>query len=99
MRYLLEVTIPNEGGNRNLMSGKLLQSIQRYADSMKPEAVYAAGDGQRTLFIILSLNTAEEIPAALEPLWLDLEADVRVVPVLNSEEFGRAMPGIQRVVD
>ena len=99
MRHLLKVTIPNETGNRNLMSGKLMQDIQRYMDEVKPEALYAAADGQRTLFFIVNIESPEQLPAILEPLWIDLEADIRVIPILTGEEFGRAVPGIQAVVD
>jgi hypothetical protein len=99
MKYLLEATIPNDAGNRNLMSGKLLQDFQRYIDEVKPQAVYAAADGQRTIFFLVDLSNPEDLPSILEPLWIDLEADIRALPVLDGAEFERAIPGIMKVVE
>ncbi|HXG35469.1 MAG TPA: hypothetical protein VNL15_00705 [Dehalococcoidia bacterium] len=98
MRFLAQITIPNDAGNTGLLDGSLLGKIQRYIEEVKPEAVYAAAEGQRTLFMILNIESSDRIPELLEPLWIDLEADVHLVPVLNAEEFARAQAGIERVV-
>ena len=99
MRCLVQVQIPVEVGNAGLLDGSLLPKIQRYLSDVKPEAVYfSPASGQRTIYIFLNIESSDKLVDIAEPLWLDLQADVDVIPVMNADDFQKAAAGIQRVV-
>jgi hypothetical protein len=99
MRFLVQVEIPVEAGNAALLDGSLMPKIQRYLGEVKPEAVYYfAANGQRTIYLFLNIQRPEQLPEITEPLWLDMKANVNVVPAMNAEDFEKAGAGIQRVL-
>lgn len=98
MRFLVEVRIPIEAGNAGLKDGTLLQQLQNYLHEVKPEAVYFTVHGQRTVYLVVNIESADKMPEIAEPLWLDWKADVYVTPVMGAEDFEKAGAGIQRVL-
>lgn len=99
MRFLLKATIPVENGNASVMDGSIMTKLQRYLGEVKPEAGYFfAENGQRAFHLIINIDRPEELVEKVEPLWLDLNASLEVVPVMNMEDFTKAGAGIQRVV-
>ena len=99
MRFLLEVRVPVDEGNEGLMEGTMLKKLNAYLDEIKPECVYfGVKEGQRTLFIVVDIASAEMMPAVAEPLWLDFKADVFFMPVMNKSDFEKAGPHIERIV-
>ncbi len=98
MRFLVKVHIPVEAGNAGLLDGSILPKIQNYLNEVKPEAAYFfLENGQRTLYVVLSIDRPEQLVEIGEPLWLDLKADVNVCPVMNAEDFEKAAAAIQRI--
>jgi hypothetical protein len=100
MHFLVKETIPNDAGNDMLRSGpKMQELIQKVLGDVKPESAYfSVADGQRTLFLIVELNEGHEMVRIGEPLWLGLQADVEVWPVMNVNEFDKAGPLIASIV-
>ena len=99
MRFLIEVRIPTDVGNKGVKDGSLFQQLQRYLKESKPEAVYyALREGRRTVFLIVNVQGAEQLPALAEPMWLDWQAEVFATPVITADEFEKAAPRIQAVV-
>ena len=100
MKFLLEVNIPTEIGNKGVKDGTLIKQLNEYLSEVKPEAAYfTINKGRRTVFFILNIENAEKIPEIAEPFWLDWHADVNVMPVMNEKDFEKAGPSIQRIVD
>lgn len=100
MRFLVEVQIPTEVGNAALKDGSLIREHENYLNEVKPEAVYyTLANGRRTIYLVVNLESAEKLPAITEPLWLTLNAEVRVAPVMTSEDFQKALGGLQEVIE
>jgi hypothetical protein len=68
-------------------------------EDLKPDSAYFTVDkGQRTLFLVVNVDKASEMPRYVEPLWLALEADVEVIPAMSASEFADAAPVLGQVV-
>ncbi|MBI2386536.1 MAG: hypothetical protein HYV14_11040 [Elusimicrobia bacterium] len=88
MRTLLKVTMPVETGNRAINDGSLPKTVQALIERNKPEASYFyAEDGRRTMLFVLDMKDASEIPELAEPLFMALNAEVRLYPVMNAADL------------
>ena len=98
MRFMVKATIPVEAGNDLVHDPNLGKRMGDILDDLKPEAAYfGAADGQRTMFLIVNMDDSSQIPAVAEPLWLSLKCHVEFIPVMNQEDFGKAVQDIERV--
>ena len=96
---LVRLAIPTESGNAALRSGTLQKALREFQDRWKPEAAYFFADqGQRAAHFVVDLPDQSQIPALMEPLWLAIGAEVRVGPVMNLDDFMKAMPDIEAAV-
>ena len=92
MHYIVRATIPVMAGNE-LVKGNMDEVFNKVMGDVRPEAAYfAIENGQRTLYLIVNVEAAEETTRIAEPLWLSLEADVEFIPVMTQEDFGKAAP-------
>jgi hypothetical protein len=93
MRTLLKVTVPVEKGNETFKDGSLGRTIEATMKRLKPEAAYfgAITGGQRTGWIVFDLGDPSEIPEIAEPLFLNLDAAVEFVPVMNPEDLQKGL--------
>lgn len=74
----------------------MLPKMQKYMNDVKPEAVYfAVAGGQRTVYLVVNLESEDKLPEIVEPLWLDWEADVSFLPVMTPEGLEKAGGEIQ----
>ena len=100
MRFLVEVQIPTEVGNAALKDGSLIKQHKNYLKEVKPEAVYyTPANGKRTMYLVIDVESPDGLPETTEPLWQDLSAEVQVAPVMTSEDFEKAVAGIQKVLE
>lgn len=98
MRFLIQARISTEAGNAALLDGTMAQKIQKYVSAVKPEAVYlAATKGQRTMFFVINMDTADKLPEIAEPLWLDWKAEVEIMPAMIPQDFEKAGPSLQKI--
>ena len=99
MKFLVEVRIPTESGNKGIMDGTLMQQMQSYLGEVKPETVYfALAHGKRTVYMVVNIPAAEKMVEIAEPLWLDWNAEVYATPVMDQAAFEKAGAGIERIV-
>ena len=85
--------------NELARQGKLGSTIQSILADLKPEAAYFTDDdGERTGLIFFDLADSSAIPAVAEPWFLALNARLTFRPVMNSEDLGKALPGIEAAV-
>ena len=99
MRFLLKVSIPVEAGNQAAKEGTLGKTISEILRTLRPEAAYfAAENGQRTGFLIVQMENADQIPSIAEPWFLAFNAAVEFYPVMLPEDLERAGSGIEAAV-
>jgi hypothetical protein len=94
MRTLLKVSMSVKKGNEAIKGGALEKTIQATMEALKPEAAYFFPDpetGQRTALFVFDMEGSWQLPPVLEPLFQNLDASIRVTPVMNSEDLQRGL--------
>ena len=98
MRFLVEVRIPVEVGNAGLKDGSFIKQIQQYFADVKPEAAYfTVSCGQRTVYLVVDMASADKMVSIGEPLWIDWKADVTYRPVMLLDDLKKAMPDLKKI--
>ena len=96
MRFLVKANIPVEAGNALARDPNFQKRMDSIMGDIRPEAAYFAIEGgQRTVFFVVNVSDASQMPSIAEPLWLSLKADVNFTPVMVQEDFAKAVPHIQ----
>jgi hypothetical protein len=91
MRFFLYVQIPTEAGNTIVQDPNLLLKIEDYINNVKAEAAYfGPSNGNRTMFFVVNMDTADMIPKILEPLFQDFKARVEVHPIMVLDDLKKA---------
>ena len=99
MRYLVQFSIPIEKGNEALRDPEFGAKMQQVLKDMKAETAYfTTVNGQRGGYIVVSIDDASKIPFIAEPLFLWLEADVELLPVMLPEDLAKAGKDIAAAV-
>jgi hypothetical protein len=93
MRTLVKVTVPVEKGNDAIKNGTLGPTIESTLKKLKPEAAYFGPmtAGQRTAWIVFDMTDPSQIPEIAEPLFLNFDAAVEFVPVMNAEDLQKGL--------
>jgi hypothetical protein len=98
MHFLIRATIPNAAGNR-MVKGDMQALMDKAMADIRPEAAYFTADkGQRTMYFVVNLESPSDMVRTAETLWLAVEADVEIMPVMTPEEFASAGPTLGQVV-
>jgi hypothetical protein len=88
MRVLMKVQIPTAAGNAAIKDGSLPQIVGKAIDGLKAEAAYfTSEEGMRTALIFFDMADSSEIPAAAEPFFMGLNANITFAPVMNADEM------------
>jgi len=91
MRMLVEFQFPIEPFNTLVKKGTAGQVIQKILGEIKPEATYfTAREGQRGGVMVVNLSDPSKIPSVAEPLFLQLNATVKLLPCMTPEDLGKA---------
>ena len=92
MRMMLRWTVPVERGNETIKDGSLAKTLEALAEQLKPEAAYFFPEaGERAGMMVFDMNDPAEIPQIAEPLFLNLDAAVEFMPVMNADDLQRAL--------
>ena len=92
MRMMLRWTVPVERGNETIKDGSLAQTIESLLEELKPEAAYFwPENGERAGLMVFDMADPTQIPQIAEPLFLNLEAAVEFVPVMNADDLRTAL--------
>src|ERR1700735_4854816 len=92
VRVMARISMPVESGNRAIKDGTLGAVMQRAAERWKPEAMYfTTFDGQRTAYMVFDLPDASDLPPFAEPFFRDLNADVKLAPVMNGDDLQKGL--------
>lgn len=88
MRMLMKVQIPTEAGNEAIKSGSLPRTLGSVIEGLKAEAAYfIAEDGMRTGLIFFDMADSTDIPSACEPLFMEMNAQITMVPAMNAADM------------
>ena len=97
MRTMMRVTIPVEPGNAAIKSGRLPQLMGEAMARMKPEAAYFTADnGARSAYFFLDLRDQSDIPVYAEPFFMELNASIEFMPVMNADDLKKGLSQISR---
>ncbi|WP_455367373.1 hypothetical protein [[Eubacterium] cellulosolvens] len=97
MRFLVIVHIPTEAGNKAMKDPNFIQKFEDYFNSVKPEAVYfGEDDGERTVYMVLDIGSADMMVTVAEPLFNLVNARVDIEPVMVLEDIKKGMQALQK---
>ena len=92
MRMMLKFIIPVEKGNQAFKDGSLGKTLDALMSKLKPEAAYFAPlDGKRSGMIFFDLADPSQLVEFGEPLFLNLNAEVEIVPVMNEDDLRKGL--------
>jgi len=85
---MLKVSVPIGTGNRGIKDGSLPKLIESVMERLHPESGYFfAENGKRTMLMVFDLKDVNQIPSVVEPLFLGLDAEVNLTPVMNADDL------------
>ncbi len=92
MRMMLRWTVPVERGNETIKDGSLARTIESLLQELRPEAAYFwPEDGKRAGMMVFDMAEPSQIPQIAEPLFLNLDAAVEFLPVMNGDDLKTAL--------
>ena len=92
MRMMLRWTVPVERGNETIRDGSLADTLQLLLAELEPEAAYFwPENGERAGMMVFDMADTSQIPQIAEPLFLNLDAAVEFVPVMNADDLKTAL--------
>ena len=92
MRFLIRTRIPVEAGNKMVQDPNFMKNLEEYMNKVKPEAAYFMPiDGHRSAAFIVNMESNDEVPAVVEPLFQWMGANVDVIPVMNFDELKKGI--------
>jgi hypothetical protein len=92
MRMMLKITIPTEIGNRTIKDGSLARLLEDTMSTLKPEAAYFVADGgRRCAMMFFDMRDASDIPSIAEPLFIGLNAELELVPVMDAADLRKGL--------
>jgi hypothetical protein len=91
MRFFLYVQIPTEAGNDIVKDPYLVRNIEEYINDVKAEAAYfGPSNGNRTMFFVVNMDSADMIPKILEPLFQKFKAKVEMHPIMVLDDLKKS---------
>jgi hypothetical protein len=92
MRFLIRTRIPTEAGNKMVQDPNFMKNLEEYMNKVKPEAAYFMPiEGHRSAAFIVNMESNDEVPAVVEPLFQWMGANVDVIPVMNFDELKKGI--------
>ncbi len=92
MRMMLRWTVPVERGNETIKDGSLAQTIESLLGELQPEAAYFwPENGERAGMMVFDMADPTQIPQIAEPLFMNVDAAVEFVPVMNADDLKNAL--------
>ncbi len=92
MRMMLRWTVPVEKGNETIRDGSLATTLQTLLEELEPEAAYFwSENGERAGMIVFDMADTTQIPQIAEPLFMNLDAAVEFLPVMNADDLKEAL--------
>jgi hypothetical protein len=97
MRMMLRFTVPVDKGNVAINAGSLGGVMESIMSKLKPEAAYFTPlDGTRGGMLFFDITDPSQIIEAVEPFFLNLNATVEIVPVMNGDDLRKGLSKIAK---
>jgi hypothetical protein len=91
----MRVTMGVEEANKAIRDGSISKIMEATFGDLKPEAAYFTADGgKRTAYFFFDLKEPAQIPSAAEPFFMNFNADVEFMPVMNQQDL---QTGLERL--
>jgi hypothetical protein len=92
MKFLVRAKIPAEAGNKMVQDPNFLKNLEEYMNKVKPEAAYFMPQaGERSAAFIANIESNDQIPSLVEPLFQWMGANVEVFPVMNFDDLKKGL--------
>ncbi|MGH9913474.1 MAG: hypothetical protein ACRD4W_13590 [Nitrososphaeraceae archaeon] len=93
MRFLIRAKIPTEAGNKMVQDPNFLKKLEEYINKVKAEASYFyEAEGNRVAAFIVDMQSADQIPVLVEPLFSGMGAHVEIHPVMSLDDLKKGIP-------
>lgn len=88
MRIMVKAQIPTSVGSKGINDGQLPATIRTFMETARPESIYfGSDDGMRTMWAVIDLEDASNMPPTFEPLFMNLEARITMTPVMVPDDL------------
>jgi hypothetical protein len=69
-----------------------LKKLEEYMDKVKPEASYfMPSGGERLAAFLVNIESNDQVPAIVEPLFQWMGADVDLIPAMNFDDLKKGL--------
>ena len=95
MRMMMRWTVPVERGNETIKDGSLAKTIEEMMEKLRPEAAYFWPEqGERGGMMVFDMADPSQIPIIAEPLFLNHDAAVEFLPVMDADDLKKALAAV-----
>jgi hypothetical protein len=95
MRTLLRASFDVEVANKAIKDGSLPKMMKEVMEKIKPEASYFFPlNGKRTCLMVFDLKEPSDIPTLVEPFFMNLNAEIELIPVMNAEDLQKGLTNL-----
>ena len=99
MRFLIHAKIPTEDGNKMVQDPNFLKKLEEYTNKVKAEAAYFFEAGGNRVAFIVDIQSTDQIPVLIEPLFSGMGAHVQLHPVMSLDDLKKGIPQAVREVN
>ncbi|MGK5642770.1 hypothetical protein ACSNOK_31335 [Streptomyces sp. URMC 126] len=97
MRTLLRARLDTHTANEAVRNGTMADTVRDILERLQPEAAYfTCMDGGRTCLLVFDMRESSQMPALLERFFLDMEAEVELLPVMNADDLREGLGALSR---
>ncbi|MGH9985077.1 MAG: hypothetical protein ACRD4J_04290 [Nitrososphaeraceae archaeon] len=90
---MIRAKIPTEAGNKMVQDPNFLKKLEEYINKVKAEASYFyEAEGNRVAAFIVDMQSADQIPVLVEPLFSGMGAHVEIHPVMSLDDLKKGIP-------
>jgi hypothetical protein len=94
---MLRFSVPVEKGNQAFKDGSLAKTVEALIAKLKPEAAYFwPSNGKRSGMMVFDMTDNSQSIEVGEPLFLNLDAAVEIVPVMSAEDLKKGFGKMQK---
>ncbi|WP_371678434.1 DUF3303 family protein [Streptomyces sp. NBC_01276] len=95
MRVMLRAHMDTAATNEGIKTGALQQAMKKLMEAVEPEAAYfGLHEGVRSCWMVFDLQDSSRLPALLDDLFTQFNAEIEVGPVMNAEDLAKGLAAV-----